>query len=170
MSSLARRGAAIAALSACALAVPAAAARAQGGTEIGGTVDSMLKLSIDPPPPALATFPSHAGAPTVAIGVAVTATDAPVTLSIADGDHAATPRRGHMVHGTTILAKPLEATAGTSAFGPLDSPLGPLLRSWDTELGAARTTIRLRQRVTARELRRGPFTKTVLITVASGTL
>jgi hypothetical protein len=161
-----RQTAAVAALAACALGAPAVA-RAQGGTEIGGTVDSMVKLSIETPP-ALATFPARAGAPTVAIGVAVTATDAPVTLSVADGDHAAAPRRGHLVHGTTILAKPLEAGAGTTAFGPLDAS-GPWLRSWDTELGAAATTIRLRQRLTARELRRGPFTKTVLITVASGT-
>jgi hypothetical protein len=167
MSATRRRRTAVAAVAACALSAPATA-RAQGGTEIGGTVDSMFKLSIEAPP-ALASFPARSGAPTVAIRVAVTATDAPVTLSIADGDHAAAPRRGHLVHGATILARPLEASAGSSAFGPLDSPLGPLLRSWDTELGAAASTIRLRQRLTARELRRGPFTKTVLITVASGT-
>ena len=165
----ARRHAALAgALAALAGLLPAAAIAQEPGTEVGGSVPSYLELSIDAPA-ALAGFPSATGASEAAIAATITATDAPIELSIADGDTDAAARRGHLVAGARMLGDPLQATAGGAPFQPLDQPLGPLLMRWSDVLAGQRTVIRLRQRATAAALRAGPYAKTVLITASTQT-
>jgi hypothetical protein len=147
---------------------PFDAAAQAPGTDIGGTVPSFLSLSLDVPA-GLATFPKAAGVATATIGATITATDAPVTLSIADGDAESAPRHGHLVAATRVLPAPLQAAVGGAGFQSLDDPLGPLLMRWNDVLAARRTEIRLRQQVSAGALRAGPYTKTVLITVSTQT-
>ncbi|HEX4344803.1 MAG TPA: hypothetical protein VHZ31_04515 [Solirubrobacteraceae bacterium] len=139
-----------------------------GGTGIGGTVPSILALSIDAPA-SLGRFPETAGLSSATIAATVTATDAPVSLSIADGDSDRPPSRGHMTAGSHRLAAPLQAAAAAAAPQPLDLPIDPLLMRWNDVVAARRTAIHLTQRASARELRSGPYAKTVLITVSTQT-
>ncbi len=147
---------------------PAAAVAQEPGTEVGGSVPSYLELGIDAPP-ALAAFPSATGVSQATLGATITASDAPVQLSIADGDTDATARRGHLTAGARMLGDPLQAAAGSATFQPLDDPLGPLLMRWSDVLAGRRTVIRLRQRTTAAALRGGPYAKTVLVTASTQT-
>jgi hypothetical protein len=147
---------------------PSDAAAQAPGADIGGTVPSYLSLALDVPA-ALATFPKTAGVANATVGATITATDAPVTLSIADGDAESAPRHGHLVAATRILPAPLQAAAGGVGFASLEDPLGPLLMRWNDVLAARRTEIRLRQQVSAGALRAGPYSKTVLITVSTQT-
>lgn len=147
----------------------AAAATAQEpGTEVGGSVPSYLELGIDAPS-GLSAFPARTGVSQATIGATITATDAPVQLSIADGDTDSAARRGRLAAGVRVLGDPLQATVGSSNFQPLDQPLGPLLMRWSDVLAGRRTVIRLRQRATAAALRAGPYTKTVLVTASTQT-
>lgn len=155
-------------LAALVLLAPAAAVAQQPGTEVGGSVPSYLELAIDAPA-ALAGFPSAPGTPEASITATITATDAPVELSLADGDTDAAARRGHLVAGVRMLGDPLQATVGAAPFQPLDQPLGPLLMRWSDVLAGRRTVIRLRQRATAAALRSGPYAKTVLVTASTQT-
>jgi hypothetical protein len=148
-------------------ALPSAAAQ-EPGTEVGGSVPSYLELAIDAPA-ALASFPGASGSSEVTIGATITATNAPIELSVADGDTDAAARRGHLVAGVRVLGDPLQATVGSAPFQPLDQPLGPLLMRWSDVLAGRRTVIRLRQRATAAALRAGPYAKTVLVTASTQT-
>jgi hypothetical protein len=149
------------------LACPAGAIAQEPGTDIGGTVPSFLSLALDVPP-SLASFPSSAGVAGATIEATITATDAPVSLSVADGDAEGAPRHGHLVAAARILSAPLQVAAG-GAFAPLDAPIAPLLMRWDDVLASRRTQIRLRQQVPAGALRAGPYSKTVLVTVSTET-
>lgn len=141
-------------------------ARAQDGPEVGGTVEGLLRLEIEDTE-SLAAFPSAAGTAETTLTTKVVATDGPVTLSVADGDRTDGSQFGRLVAGGTALASPLQAAAGSGPFAPLGAE--PVLREWSREIGLTTTVIRLRQRLTARELRRGPAPKTVLITASVGT-
>lgn len=159
----------VAAFACLASLCPTAVASAQEpGTAVGGTVPSYLELGIDAPA-SLATFPSRPGISLASLTATITATDAPVSLSIADGDADFAPHLGHLAAPGRLLQAPLEATAGSAAFQPLDDPLGPLLASWTDVLAGQRTVIRLRQRASAAALRAGPYAKTVLVTASTQT-
>lgn len=142
-----------------------AAAAAQDGPEIGGTVEGVLRLEIEEPA-GLDAFPVSAGTADTTLTTRIVATDGPVTLSVADGDQTEGAQLGRLVADGTPLASPLEAAADSGAFAPLGGE--PVLREWSREIGLTTTVVRLRQRLTARELRRGPATKTVLITASVG--
>ena len=159
----------VAAIGGAAVALTAPVALAQApGTEVGGSVPSYLELGIDAPA-ALAAFPATTGLSRTTIGATITATDAPVELSLADGDTDAAARRGRLVAGARVLGDPLQAGVGAGPFQPLDQPLGPLLMSWSDVIAGRRTVIGLRQRVTAAALRAGPYAKTVLVTASTQT-
>jgi hypothetical protein len=155
--------AAVLVLLACACAAGAGAQ--EPGTSIGGTVPSFLQLGIDLPP-SLTGFAAASGTSTATLVATITATDAPVSLSVADGDSEAAPRHGHLVAGAGVLGDPLQAAAGGAAFQPLDAPLDPLLMRWTGALAARRAPIRLRQRVAGA---RPTAAKTLLITVSTET-
>ena len=148
--------------------LPAAASAQAPGTEVGGRVPSYLELGVDAPGE-LAAFPAATGVSETTIAATITATDAPVELSVADGDPDAAARRGPLVAGAHVLPDPLQATVGSSAFQPLDQPLGPLLMRFSDVLAGRRTVIRLRQRASAAALRGGPYAKTVLVTASTQT-
>jgi hypothetical protein len=144
---------------------PAGAGAQEPGTSIGGTVPSFLLLGIDVPP-SLTGFAAARGNSTATITATITASDAPVTLSVADGDSEGAPRHGHLVAGAGVLGAPLQVAAGVGAFQPLDAPLDPLLVRWTEVLAARRAPIRLRQTVAGRV---PTATKTLLITVSTET-
>lgn len=149
--------------------VPAPAALAQddlgNGTQIGGDVQSTLALSLDTGFAPL----GQSSVATAQIGAQVTATDAPTYLRVEDGDTTSSRKRGHLASGAKRLAAPLEATASSAAFQSLGSPLAPLLRSWNDAIASKPVTIKLRQRFTRAEARRGGYTKTVLVTLSAET-
>lgn len=138
-----------------------------GGTNVGGTVPSVLMVSVDQPD-GFASFPARAGRreATLAIAVAVTASDSPVQLSVADGDATSGARRGRLIGG----GAPLQVSASGASGGAqsLDAPVDPLLRRWDVPLANAPVSVTLHQPVGA-AAHRGPYRKLVLMTVSSDT-
>ncbi len=140
-------------------------ALAQDGPEIGGTVEGVLRLEIEESA-SLGAFPAAAGTAETTLTTKIVATDGPVTLSVADGDRTEGSQLGRLVAGGSPLASPLEAAAGSGAFAALGGE--PVLREWSREIGLTTTVVRLRQRLSARELRRGPAPKTVLVTASVG--
>ena len=157
------RIASLAAATACCL-VAAAPAAAQ--TDVGGTVPSMLQLSIDEPS-GFATFPAGPGEHELAIRTRVTTTSNRALLSVVDGDLVSGRRLGHLASSGSVLDQPLEARVGSEAFQPLDETIDPLLAEFSRPVANDRTTIRLRQRIGAGERPRGTYTKTLLITLSS---
>jgi hypothetical protein len=97
--------------------VPAAAARAQepspvgGGTNVGGTVPSYLELILGKPTSSLATFKT-VRTYTSRFQAMVTATDRPTELTLADGDATSGSRLGRLMSGSHRMPLPLEATIG----------------------------------------------------------
>jgi hypothetical protein len=151
---------------AAALALPGAAG-ARDGVRIGGTVDSVLGLTVLDDPAGLGAFPK-AGTTSVALHAEVTSTTEETTLSVADGDANAAPKHGHLVSAAGVLPLPLEVAAGDAAFLPLDPPVDPLLRRWTAPLAAQAVTVTVRQRTTA-PAPGDLYHKTLLITVAATT-
>lgn len=159
------RTAVAAAAATCALLGGGSVAAAQE-SEIGGRVDGLLRLELEDTAP-LTAFPAAAGTAETSLTARIVATDGPVTLSVADGDVAEGSRLGRLTAGTATLAAPLTVSGEDGAFASLGAE--PVLREWSGEIGLTATRLRLRQRLTSRELRRGPYTKTVLVTASVGT-
>jgi hypothetical protein len=154
----------LAVAAACCLLVPAAPAVAQ--TDVGGTVPSLLELSIDDTG-GFASFPAGPGEHELAIRTRVTSTANRALLGVVDGDLTSGRRLGHLASGGSVLDQPLEARVGSDPFQPLDSTIDPLLAEFGRPVSNERTTIRLRQRIEAGERPRGTYTKTLLITLSS---
>jgi hypothetical protein len=145
------------------LAVPSAAA-AQG-TTVGGPVYSSMELTLEQPQ-GFAAF-SKAKTYTTSFDAFATATDAPTLLSVADGDATSGSKLGHISVGSKRLSEPLEATIGKAAFQPLDQPVAPLLTKFSDVMARAKTTIKLRQKVTRKST--GSYRKLVLVTLSTDT-
>ena len=146
-------------------------AHAEGGTPVGGTVESTLELSLGEPSPFARVGAGHGRSLYDAtLAVEVTATDAPVSLSLADGDAISGPHRGHMVRGRSILATALGAAAGRGRFHSLDASVDPVLEQWVEPVSLEGATIRLRQAVRGTHPPAiGGYHKLLLVTVtASG--
>ncbi len=138
-----RRALALAtAVLAAALAL-AALARAQGSPTPGGTVPSLLGLSLSEP--SAFRRAGHRDLYRSAIRAEVTATDTPTELSLADGEATQGRRLGHLVGGSSILPSPLQAAADGGAYRSLDAAVPPQLQRWGRPLARATTKIRLRQ-------------------------
>jgi hypothetical protein len=155
--------------SAVAALVAPAAAQAQttdGDTGVGGDVHSSMELSLTQPAKGFAAF-ARAKSYEMSIDAWVTATDAPSSLSIADGDVISGSKAGHLTIGSKRLSSPLEAAVGKAAFLPLGSSVDPLLTRWSTITGRAKATVRLRQRVSAKST--GTYRKLVLVTLSTET-
>lgn len=147
------------------LALPGAAG-ARDGVQIGGTVDSVLGLTVLDDPAGLGTFPK-AGTQSVAFHTKITSTTDETLLSVADGDANVAPRHGHLASDAGVLPLPLEVAAGDAAFQPLDGAVDPLLQRWTAPLSAQPVTVTVRQRTTAPAA--GSYRKTILITVSATT-
>jgi hypothetical protein len=137
-----------------------------GGTEIGGSVPSFLELIITQPAKGFAAF-SKTKSYDMSFDASMTATDAPTQLSIADGDATSGSKLGHLSVGSKRLASPLEAAVGKSAFQPLDGSVDPMLTKWSEAATRAKTTVKLRQKVTGKAT--GSYHKLVLVTLSTET-
>ncbi len=144
-------------------------AQAEGGTPVGGAVESTLALSLGEPSPFTQVRAGRGRSEYDAtIAVAVTATDAPVRLSLADGEAVSGPRRGHMVRGHSMLPVALQAAAGRGGLQSLDASFDPLLEQWSEPVSLEETTIRLRQAVRgAHPPQVGGYHKLLLVTVSA---
>ena len=157
-----------AALLVAALAVlggaPAALAE---GTPVGGTVESTLALSLGEQSPFVRVSAGHRRSVyDAAIPVEVTATDAPVRLSLADGEAIFGARRGHLVRGHLSLPIALQAAAGRGRFRSLDASVDPVLEQWGEPVSLEGATIRLRQAVRGtHQPPIGGYHKLLLVTV-----
>jgi hypothetical protein len=159
----------VAALAVVAALASATAAHAEGGTNIGGTVESTLGLSLGE----LSAFTRSAASPrghvfTALIPIEVTATEGPTWLSIADGEAFAGRRRGRLVRGTSTLAIPLLAAADNGPYRSLDATVDPMLEQWGEPVSLEGATIRLRQTVRGtHQPPIGGYHKLLLVTVSA---
>jgi len=147
----------------------APAAPAEGGTPVGGTVESTLALSLGEPRPFTRVSSGHGRSVYDAtVSVQVTATDAPVRLSLADGEAISDPRRGHLARGRSSLAIALQAAAGRGGFHSLDASVDSVLEQWGEPLSLEEATIRLRQTVHGtHQPAIGSYHKLLLVTVTA---
>jgi hypothetical protein len=128
-------------LAVLALAALPAVAQAQD-TDVGGSVPSMLELSLNDV--SLGRLPAQGD---LTARVRVTSTTNRTALSAVDED---------------LGRSPIEARVSSSAFQPLDLSIDPLLAVFRRPVANERATIRLRRRSGARV----PSSTTVLITVS----
>jgi hypothetical protein len=158
----------LAASAIAALAAPVAAVAqtppVEGGTNVGGVAPSFLELILTQPAKGFAAF-SKAKSYEMSFDVRATATDAPTLLSVADGDVASGSKLGHLSVGGKRLGAPLEASVGKGAFQALDTSVDPLLTKWTDVMTAAKTTVKLRQKVTRKTT--GSYRKLLLITAST---
>ncbi len=145
------------------------AALAETGTPVGGTVESTLALSLGEPSLFTSVSAGHKRSVYDAtIPVEVTATDAPVRLSLADGEAISGARRGHLVRGHSIVAIALQAATGRGHFRSLDASVDPVLEQWGEPVSLEGATIRLRQTVRgAHQSPLGGYHKLLLVTVTA---
>jgi len=152
-----------------AVAAPAAWAQTppiEGGTIVGGNAPSFLELTLSQPKAGLSTFP-RARTYTTSFDAMVTTTDETALLTVADGDAASGSRLGRMASGSKRLPQPLEARVGRSAFQSLAQSVDPLLARWSEPSTRSKTTVQLRQKVTAKTS--GSYRKLVLVTLSTET-
>ncbi len=139
------------------------------GTPVGGTVESTLALSLGEPRPfARVSAGRRRSVYDATVPVEVTATDAPVRLSLADGEAISGARRGHLVRGHSTLAIALQAAAGRGRFRSLDASVDPVIEQWGEPLSLEGATIRLLQTVPGtRQPPIGGYHKLLLVTVST---
>jgi hypothetical protein len=159
---------ALAAVAAMATFAGANVAHAEEPT-VGGSVESTLGLSLGEPSPFVRVSAGHRKSVYDAtIAVEVTATDAPVRLSLADGEAISGARRGHLVRGRSSLTVALRAAAGHGSFRSLDASVDPVLEQWGEPVSLEGATIRLRQVVRgAHQPPIGGYHKLLLVTVTA---
>jgi hypothetical protein len=137
-----------------------------GGTDIGGSVPSFLELILTQPAKGFAAF-SKTKSYEMSFDVQITATDPGTLVSLADGDATSGSKLGHLSVGSKRLPSPLEAAVGKSAFQPLDGSVDPLLTKLSDAATRAKTTVKLRQKVTGKAT--GTYRKLVLVTLSTET-
>jgi hypothetical protein len=150
-------------LAAMAAVLAAPSVAAAQGTTVGGPVYSSMELILGQPD----GFPAFSKAKTytTSFEALATATDAPTLLSVADGDATGGSKLGHISVRGKRLPEPLEATVGAAAFQPLDQSVSPLLTKFKDVTARAKTTVKLRQKVTRKST--GSYRKVVLVTLST---
>lgn len=172
MSAHPRAGRALAIAAAAAFALVAAVATRAQTPEVGGSVPSVLSLSLSQPGGFTAAGGGHHGRRgrlyRATIHLSVTSTEMPTRLSIADGEAIGGARSGHLLAGKRSLSPALEASAGHGPYRSLESGSEPQLRQWSEPIASQAASIHLRQayRGSASRLRR--FHKLLLVTVTAG--
>jgi hypothetical protein len=153
------------------LAVAAVPAKAQtpdpveGGTNVGGNVDSYLELIVNQPS-GFSKF-KKSGTYQLSFNVLATGTENLTQLSVADGDAASGSKLGHMSAGAKRLPDALEARVGSAAFQPLDESIDPLLARWAQPITRKTSKVTLRQKVRGKPS--GTYRKLLLMTASSET-
>lgn len=172
MNRLARtcRAVAVSATAAFALAV-AVAAHAQA-PEVGGSVPSVLSLSLSQPSGFTAVGGRHEGGRgrlyVATIDLSVTSTEMPTRLSVTDGEALGGAGSGHLLAGRRSLSPALEAAAGHGLYRSLESGAEPQLRQWSEPIASEAASIHLRQAYRGSARRLGRFHKLLLVTVTAG--
>jgi hypothetical protein len=157
---------------AAAFALAAAVAAHAAGPEVGGSVPSVLSLSLNQ----LSGFTAAGGGRrgprghlyVATIGLSVTSTEMPTRLSITDGEALRGADRGRLLKGKRSLSPALEVAAGHGRYHSLDSGVDPQLKQWSEPIAEQAASIHLRQayRGSAHSLSR--FHKLLLVTVTAG--
>jgi hypothetical protein len=143
------------------------AAPAAGQLELGGSVPSLVALSIG----TAGGFTRVAGSDVydLRIPVDVTSTLPPTHLSIADGEDFSGPARGHLHDGAHLVAAPLEAAVAGHAPQPLSAPADPLLEVWSKAITSTPATVTLSQVLPRGSITNPRLHKVVWITISSET-
>jgi hypothetical protein len=138
-----------------------------GGTNLVGTVDSMLELILTQPV-GFSSFPAKKTYTTSFQAMVTTSDDAGARLSIVDGDATSTKQLGHLASGSKLLPQPLQARVGTKgSFVTLDQTIDPQLASWTQPISRQAAAIGLRQKVTSKAA--GTYRKILLVSVSPET-
>jgi hypothetical protein len=135
-----------------------------GGTNVGGVVDSYMELILSQPS-GLSTF-KKAGTYSTSFTATATGTENLTQLTIADGEAASGSRLGYMASGSKRLKDPLEARAGSAAFQPLDQSVDPLLARWAKPIARRQAKVTLRQKVSGKPSS-GTYRKVLWVTLSS---
>ena len=133
---------------------------------VGGTVPTVLSLTLGPAP-SLGTFvPGVAADYTASLTATVISTASSAALSVRDPD---TVAPGRLVNGTRALASPLQMKVGSAAFAALSgTPLS--LATFPDPVSNAIRTVDIKQSISATEpLLSGNYGKTVVFTLSSTT-
>jgi hypothetical protein len=150
------------------LAGACALARAQGSPVPGGTVPSLLGLSLSEPSGFKRLRTSHGislyGS---LVRAEVTATDVPIRLSVSDGEASAHRRHGHLVNGPSVLPAPLQVAVDHGPFRSLGARVAPALKFWSEPLAGSAAKIHLRQVAANGHVLRNHH-KLLLITLTAG--
>ena len=160
-----RRAAALAA--ALSLAVPAAAAAQDPGTDVGGTVEETLGLGLEPVD-GFEAAPAGPRTETLAIDAEITSTGARAVLDVEDEAAPGSRAAGRLRGSAGLLDAPLEARV-EGAFQPLDAVLAEPLAVFTRPVTRAPARIVVRQRIAAGERPSDAARKTLLITLSTGT-
>ena len=133
---------------------------------VGGTVPSVLSLTLGTAP-TLGTFlPGVDRDYTASVAATVTATSTASALTVRDPSSTAT---GRLVNGTMALATPLQLKVGDAAFGPL-SGSALTLTTFATPVGARPVQVDMKQSIAATEpLLSGGYGKTLVFTLTATT-
>jgi hypothetical protein len=155
-------------LAVLAVAAPAASAQTapvDGGTQVGGSVESSLELILTQPS-GFSTF-KKSGTQQLSFSTLATGTENLAQLSVADGDATSGSKLGHVACGTKRLPDSLEARVGSAAFQPLDGSVDPLLARWAKPVTRQEAKVSLRQKVRGKVA--GTCRKVLLVTLSSET-
>jgi hypothetical protein len=142
---------------------------------VGGTVGSVLSLTLGTPSSFGAFLPATARTYDAQGTASVVSTAADATLSVTD---ATTTAPGHLVNGTFVLPQPLQVRAANAAnpnpaFQSLSETSGTpvnLLTYSNPTAGADQVTLGFRQAIGATDvLRAGTYSKTLTFTVSTTT-
>jgi hypothetical protein len=139
-----------------------------GGLEVGGSVPSLLGLSLTQPI-GLGEFANstRVHVSTTTFLAAVTATDPAAQLSVSMAGAPSGPRRGHLASGSSVLPLPLELAVGSGPFESLGVPGVSLLERWNSPIADQKTVIALRQRTDGPLAVSGPYRAVLVITAST---
>jgi hypothetical protein len=138
----------------------------QGGTGIQATVPSALELILAQPKATLSSF-KKAKSYSTSFDVQVITTENSAQLSVVDGDVASGSKVGRLAAGKKLLPLPLEARVGKKSFTKLNTPVTPLLATWNQPVSRAKATVNLRQQVKTKV--KGSYRKVLLVTLSNAT-
>lgn len=144
-----------------------AAGPAGADLQLGGSVPSIVAISIGQP----GTFRATPGADAYALRVAVhvTSTVDGARLTIADGEDLSGPARGRLHDGSHLVGSPLAASVAGQAPQLLSAPSDPVLATFARPVSLAAETITLGATLTHAAAVSSRLHKLVWITISGPT-
>lgn len=163
---------ALAICTAAAFALAAAVTAHAEGPEVGGSVPSVLSLSLSQSSGFTAAGGGRRGPHgrlyVATIGLSVTSTEMPTRLSITDGEALRGASRGHLLKGKRSLSPALEAAAGHGRYHSLENGVDPQLKQWSEPIANQAASIHLLQAYRGSAQSLSHFHKLLLVTVTAG--